>query len=311
MKESIAESGIVPNPPQSWAPFRGGPKRILVVLSLLGVLAILSFLGVMVLPYIMRAKDRSDRRKTTIKFWDISLGLQAYFSWEVRREYSRSHGGKFLQGRVPWQTGRLPPSVESRNVKPGDSSVQKREGESSYSCSWRYTIFPLTIGVAKFLQFDESWDSPSNQAVVNEYGSFFCSGGKATPDEPIRDATVLAITGPGTAFGDGNDPPMRFNELPPGAILVVEVRASGIPWPAPGDFDIRTMPQTINAPDGKGISGQHAGGFHVIFGDLQIWFISNDVPFETLQKFFTVAEAKKHDRETLLGPYALKRPSQQ
>ncbi len=315
MQESTAESGIVPNHPQSSAPFRGGPKQFLVVLGHLGAFAILSFLGVVVLPYIISAKDRSDRRETTRKFGDISMGLNYYAHGEALREYERSHprdadGGLSFDG-VPWKTGRLPPPVVSRNMRSGNSSVQKGEGESSYSCSWRDELFPVMIGVAKLLQFGEPWDTPSNQAVVNEYGSFFCSGGKAPPDEPIRDTIAFAITGPGTAFGDGKEPPMRLNEVPPGAILVVEVRASGIPWPAPGDFDIRTMPQTINAPDGKGICGQHAGGFHVIFGDLKVGFISNDVPFETLQKFFTVADAKKHDRETLLGPYALERPPQQ
>ena len=38
-------------------------------------------------------------------------------------------------------------------------------------------------------------------------------------------------------------------------ILLVEVRNSGTHWMQPGDFDIRTMPRTINDPAGKGISG--------------------------------------------------------
>jgi len=95
--------------------------------------------------------------------------------------------------------------------------------------------------------------------------------------------------------------------LPPAAILLVESRSSGIPWPAPGDFDIRTMPRTINAPDGKGISGQIPGGFVVLFADGDAWFMSDKTPFETLEKFFTLAGAKKYDREALLGPFALER----
>ena len=75
----------------------------------------------------------------------------------------------------------------------------------------------------------------------------------------------------------------------------------------PRDFDIRTMPHTINAPDGKGISSGFPGGFHVLFADGTVWFLSDKVPFETLQKFFTVGDAEKHDRETLLGPYVLDR----
>ena len=99
---------------------------------------------------------------------------------------------------------------------------------------------------------------------------------------------------------------MSLKDVPPDAILIVEVRASGIPWPAPNDFDIRTMPHAINAVDGKGISGRFAGGFHVGFAD-GVWFLSDNVPFETLKKFFTVADAKQYDREKLLGPYVLER----
>jgi hypothetical protein len=87
----------------------------------------------------------------------------------------------------------------------------------------------------------------------------------------------------------------------------VETRSSGIPWPAPGDFDIRTMPRTVCARDGKGISSRNAGGFHLIFADGQVWLLSDKVPFETLIKFFTTADAEKHNREQLLGSFALHR----
>ena len=123
----------------------------------------------------------------------------------------------------------------------------------------------------------------------------------------MAEANILAITGPGTAFGDGQERPRALKDVPPQTILAVETRASGIPWPAPVDFDIRTMPETINASDGKGISSRNAGGFHVIFADCWIWSLSDKVPFETLKKFFTTTEAGKHDREELLGPFALHR----
>ena len=112
--------------------------------------------------------------------------------------------------------------------------------------------------------------------------------------------------GPGTAFGDGDSElPACLAEVPSSTVIAVEVRASGVPWPAPGDFDVRTMPRTINAPDGKGISSRHAGGFHVVFADARAWFLSDRVPFETLEKLFTIAGARANDREELLGAYAI------
>jgi hypothetical protein len=76
---------------------------------------------------------------------------------------------------------------------------------------------------------------------------------------------------------------------------------------APGDLDIRTMPRTINGADGHGISSRYAGGFHVLFADWRIWFVSQRVPFDELEKFFTVEGARKYDAEELLGPYVLVR----
>ena len=60
-------------------------------------------------------------------------------------------------------------------------------------------------------------------------------------------------------------------------------------------------------PTWKGISSHYAGGFHVIFADGWVWLLSDKVPFETLRKFFTVAEARGQDRKKMLGPFALHR----
>jgi hypothetical protein len=100
---------------------------------------------------------------------------------------------------------------------------------------------------------------------------------------------------------------MTLEDVPPATIIAVETRSSGIPWPAPGDFDARIMPQTVCARDRKGISSLNAGGFHVVFADRWVWLLSDKVPFETIAKFLTTAEAGKHNRDELLGPFALHR----
>ena len=147
-----------------------------------------------------------------------------------------------------------------------------------------------------------------NKQLV-ELSSFYAYDATGLKPYPhfFLEANILAITGPGTAFGDGKELPMATKNVPPQTILCVETRASGVPWPAPGDFDIRTMPQTICGLDGKGISSRNAGGFHVTFADGRVWLLSDKAPFETLKEFFTTAEAGKHNRERLLGPFALDR----
>jgi hypothetical protein len=120
---------------------------------------------------------------------------------------------------------------------------------------------------------------------------------------------MLAICGPGTAFGCADERPRSLKNLGNNAILVVQVRHSGLHWMQPGDFDIRDMPHTINAVDGHGISSRYPGGFHVLFANGDVWFLSDKIPFATLAKFFTVGEANKCNREKLLGAFVLGRSS--
>ena len=85
--------------------------------------------------------------------------------------------------------------------------------------------------------------------------------------QPFPETKHLAITRPGTAFGDGTGRPMALKDTPSATILAVETGSSGIQWPASGDFDIRTMPRTICTRNAKGIASRNTGGFHVIFAD--------------------------------------------
>ncbi len=178
--------------------------------------------------------------------------------------------------------------------------------------SWRVEVagvFPVCP--ARFsLDLSQPWDSPANHDLML-WDDCFSADKTPRPNivyvkqqKSFPQTVMLAIVGPGTAFAD-NRTRAPLKGIPPGAVLLVESRASGIPWPAPGDFDIRTMPHTINAPDGSGISGQNPGGFVVLFADGQAWFLSEKVPFGILAKFFTVESAKRHSREELLGPFLL------
>jgi hypothetical protein len=211
--------------------------------------------------------------------------------------------------------GHLPFAIDPVLVWTGE----RRQGDSrdlARRCSWRLTIVSCMWSLTEWKgPWDESqpWDSPANAALsqmspIFSYEAQLRSDSNQAGEERQFPATnALAITGPGTAFGDGTEKPASLAQIPSSVIIVVESRASGVPWPAPGDFDIRSMPETICSPDGKGISGADPSGFHVVFGDKQVWFLSNRTPFANLKKFFTIAGAKENDRELLLGPYVLDR----
>jgi hypothetical protein len=197
--------------------------------------------------------------------------------------------------------GRLPFPVR-RAALVGSVDWHERNGEGKPLYSWRVAILPLP----QSWNPDQPWDALSNRDLFKRHLLFTY---RLHPDEDavLPDTMALAITGPGTAFGDGNAPPESLDSVPSQTILVVEACNSGIPWPAPGDLDVRTMPSTINAPNVKAISGLSLDGFRVVFADEKLWLLSKKVPFETLKKFFTIEDAKKCDRDKLLGPYALDR----
>lgn len=150
----------------------------------------------------------------------------------------------------------------------------------------------------------QSWRAPIHATWAARYNPVFCDPRERAGSQRGLETTIFAITGPGTAWGDGDsEPPHHLVELPNDVILFVEVRNSGVHWMQPGDFDIRTMPRTLNADDGRGISSRFRGGFHVGFADGEVWFISNDVGFDRLSQFFTIEGARQHDREAELGPF--------
>lgn len=207
-------------------------------------------------------------------------------------EYNDRHG------HLPFPIRR---ETAGRPTKPG---MPNGSGRALYS--WRAEV-AIYRGINMGGDWDPSsaWNDPANRRMA-EYPWQFCYDGLVkwrAPKNYSRKTCMMAITGPGTPLGDGNEPPKSLRDLDGDTILVVEVRDSGIHWMAPGDLDIRTMPRAIKAADGQGISSRYPGGFHVLLADWRIWFVSQDVPFEKLEKFFTVEGARKYDAAELLGPY--------
>jgi len=155
-----------------------------------------------------------------------------------------------------------------------------------------------------------AWNDPANRLMA-DYPWQFCYDALVNwgevPRNYNKNTCMMAITGPGTPLGDSDVTPKSLRDLDGDTILVVEIRDLGIHWMAAGEFDSSTMSRVINRADGHGISSRHQGGFHVLFADRRIWFVSQDVPFRALEKFFTVKGAKEYDAEELLGPYVIAR----
>ena len=175
----------------------------------------------------------------------------------------------------------------------------RRDKAGRRLCSWRFQILPFLeswMGSPK-MEFGEPWDSQANQFWAGLRIRTYCWSSEDGSPEQFH-TSVVAVTGPGTPFG--HDRQNRLQEMPGATILVVEVAHSGIHWMAPEDLTLDSLPDSL-------VHGLDGDGFHVLFADGQVWFLSADVSLEEVKKFLTIDSAKHHDREQILGRYVLSR----
>lgn len=226
-----------------------------------------------------------DRQQTRLDFVQVGVALHTYCA--------------------SWNT--LPPGapITDEDLSSSTSDVD----EFKHLLSWRYSILSQLEPKLPFPNnYDRSWDS-SHHVVARSFPTCFVENGsrsslknqKAIESHQTR---IFAIAGPGTAFGDGDKfPPRALSELDDDTILIVEIENSDCHWMQPGDFDVRNIPRKVDDASCRCISSSHRQGVHVGFADGSVWYLRNDVPFESLEKFFTVDSAKKHDRNEWLFPY--------
>lgn len=140
-------------------------------------------------------------------------------------------------------------------------------GDTSKSqLSWRVRILPYLDEEALYKEFhlDEPWDSEHNRALIPRMPDEFCS--LAAEDLPTGKTVYLAVTGPGTAFGDGKTGPTP-QDLKDGSsktVLIVEADPDqAVVWTKPDDWEFDP-----NEPM-HGLGHLYSKGFVVGFADSQ------------------------------------------
>ena len=161
--------------------------------------------------------------------------------------------------------------------------------------SWRHVICPFLEASPWSYDYSKPWNHPMYGTWNGWSMRVYCND----LNHPLH-TSFVAVTGPDTAWGDGSVPPLSVKDLPNDLILLVETRKSGLHWMQPGDFDLRTLPRTINAPDGSGISSSDPAGVWVGLVDESVRFVPSNTPFEKLEPFFTITGAAAHDIDDLL-----------
>lgn len=268
---------------------------------------------------------RHDRLQFTVRALLIAMFVVALLCGLTQWHAMRSSTAKKLKDtRVAFKMtgdslevydsifGHLPYPV--RYETPGKiTELGMANGTGKPLYSWRAEVAEFADSWWCARSWDESkpWDATENRTIASfpwrySYDAIGLDSNDQLPTKFSPETNMMAITGPGTAFGCKERAPASLSELDSDTILVVEVWNSGVHWMESGDLDIRNIPRTINAPDGKGISSRYECGVHVLFADGEVWYLSKNMPFEILERFFTIDGAKAADRKTLLQPYIVK-----
>ncbi len=169
--------------------------------------------------------------------------------------------------------GHLPPSVIVEN------GIER---------SWRVELLPYLDQSDLYQKYrkDRSWDSPENQLVLNSMPAVYKS-------VPRPDSTMTPFRGIGIETGilRSSGKGLRFADVIDGLALTIAVVETSemVPWTKPDRFE-----PTVGE---LRISGLYPGGFHALFGDASVRFMSANVDEEILRGMLTYAGG-----ETLINP---------
>ena len=155
--------------------------------------------------------------------------------------------------------------------------------------SWRVFLLPFIDRNDLFEQyrFDEPWDGPNNRKLHNVTLNIFRCPSETSTNTNMTN--YVAVVGPGTAWpGTKSTKLADFSDGTGNTLLIVEVADSGIHWMEPRDLHVLQMNPNINGKPGQGISSNHSGGAIVAFADGSAYFLSDDLPPETIKALLTI-----------------------
>ncbi len=155
--------------------------------------------------------------------------------------------------------------------------------------SWRVAILPFLEQAPLFdlYNFDEPWDSASNQALrASRSNCYVCpSDANLGPEE----TSYVMIVGKGTVGGEPNET-VTFADILDGTsntIMTIEVAGAGIGWMEPRDMTVDEAIAYITNPEASGLKHVHPGGINAAFADGSIHFISETTDPQTLRNLLT------------------------
>ncbi len=148
--------------------------------------------------------------------------------------------------------------------------------------SWRVAILPFIEQQALYEQFhlDEPWDSEHNLKLAEQMPMIYTD-----PSLPLPPGMTVFQAAVGEGMVMEHDRDNRFRDITDGTantIMVVEADASqAVQWTAPDDLDI-DLQQPIDQ-----MGHIHPGGFHVVFADGAVRFVTHSVDLDVFRALLT------------------------
>jgi prepilin-type processing-associated H-X9-DG protein len=163
--------------------------------------------------------------------------------------------------------------------------------------SWRVAILPFMEYNALYdsLKKDESWNSPTNAALVGKVKlpELICPS--AYYDVNNCSTDYVAVIGPGTAWH--SDGPVKLSNLPDGGshtVMLIEAANSDVHWAEPRDLTLEEALERMKTGKGLRISTAHPSVINVLFADGHVSALRSKMPF-SLWKKILAGEIKDPD----------------
>lgn len=172
---------------------------------------------------------------------------------------------------------------DSYKTFPASGSVDKK---GKKLLSWRVHVLPFIDQNPLYQQFhlDEPWDSDHNKQFIKQIPPVYVTPSHAELAKEGK-TVYLVPTGKGAAFeGDAGRGIREFTDGTSNTIVAVEAHAdAAVIWTKPDDLvlDFKNLL--------KGLKSARVDGFHALFADGSVRFISDAIDVNTLKALFTRA----------------------